>query len=350
MSDSQHDPKPRLLRVLVLDGGGIRGVIPATLLAEIERRTGKRIAEMFDLIGGTSTGGILALGLTTPDPHDATKPRYTAEQLVALYAEKGNVIFRKSFWHELVTLHGLLGSKYRVRGLEDVLRTYFGDSRLKDAVSEVLITSYDLESRDPWFLARHKARDSSASDFPMLVVARATSAAPTYFRAEQLPGGLPTAMVDGGVYANNPGVCCLVESWKVFRHRDTLVVSLGTGQVTKPIHYRQARAWGLIGWARPLIDVIFDGQSDTADHQLGWLLPDREGPRYFRFQTELPPGMGAMDNTAADHIAALKQQADAIIAKNSGRLDALCELLADERPLTVPGEAAAMPVTAATGS
>src|SRR4249919_3567713 len=92
----------RPLRVLALDGGGIRGVIPATLLAEIEKRTGKRIAETFDLIAGTSTGGILALGLTTPDSNDASKPRYTAEDLVGMYAEKGSAIFRLSLGRRLL--------------------------------------------------------------------------------------------------------------------------------------------------------------------------------------------------------------------------------------------------------
>src|SRR5712692_7803866 len=104
----------RPLRVLALDGGGIRGVIPATVLAEIERRCGKRVGEVFDLIAGTSTGGILALGLTTPDPADPGRPRYRAEDLVALYAEKGPVIFGRSLLHRLITVFGLFGSKYAV--------------------------------------------------------------------------------------------------------------------------------------------------------------------------------------------------------------------------------------------
>ena len=97
----------RPLRVLALDGGGIRGVIPATLLAEIENRCdGKRIAEMFDLIAGTSTGGILTLGLTAPDPTNPHQPRYRAEELVALYEQKGQAIFSHPLWYRLVTVFG----------------------------------------------------------------------------------------------------------------------------------------------------------------------------------------------------------------------------------------------------
>ncbi len=331
----------RPLRVLSLDGGGIRGVIPATVLAEIERRTGKQTAEMFDLIAGTSTGGILALGLTTPDPTDQDKPRYRAEELVALYAEKGKTIFSRSLWHQLITLFGLLGSKYAVRGLNDTLRTFFGDSKLKDAVAEVLITSYDLESRDSWFLARHKARADEKSNFKMRDVARATSAAPTYFRPERLSITPPTAMVDGGVFANNPAMCGYVEAIKLNGQQDIIVVSLGTGQVKTPIHYRQARVWGLIGWARPLIGIFMDGVAATVEHQLSWLLPDHNGqPRYFRFQANLPPGMGSMDNTSPDHITRLKQQAQQLLEANKTQIDDLCVLLSDISPLPPDQQAA----------
>jgi predicted acylesterase/phospholipase RssA len=325
----------RPLRVLALDGGGIRGVIPSTVLAEIERKTGKRIAEMFDLIAGTSTGGILALGLTIPDPNDASKPRYRAEDLVGMYAEKGSAIFSQSLGHRLLTLFGLFGSKYAVRGLDNTLRGYFGDSRLKDAVAEVLITSYDLEQRDSWFLARHKARlDSASNDFPMVQVARATSAAPTYFRPERLTLDPPTAMVDGGVHSNNPAMCAWVETVKLHGQQDIVLVSLGTGQVKTPISFAKARAWGLIGWVRPLIGIFMDGVAATVEHQLSWLLTPKDGEqRYFRFQAELPPGMGSMDNVSPEHITALKQQAQLIIDSNKSALDDLCTLLNDTRPL-----------------
>lgn len=321
------DSATRPLRVLALDGGGIRGVISATVLAEIETRTGKRIAEMFDLIAGTSTGGILALGLTTPNPDDPAKPRYQAEELVALYAEKGNVIFRRSVWHKLLTLFGLFGSKYAVSGLDETLHRYFGASRLKDAVAEVLVTSYDLTGRDSWFIARHKARqDPANNDFPMTHIARATSAAPTYFRPERLTS--TTAMIDGGVFANNPAMCGYVEAIKLHGPQDVLVVSLGTGEVKTGISYLKARAWGLVGWVRPLFGIFMDGVSATVDHQVGWLLPERNGqPRYFRFQAELPPGMGSMDDTSPEHIAALKEQAQKIIATNNQQISTLCTLL-----------------------
>lgn len=329
----------RPLRVLALDGGGIRGVIPATLLAEIEKRTGKRIADTFDLIAGTSTGGILALGLTTPHLNDETKQPYTADDLIGMYEQNGKTIFSRSLGHRLITLFGLLGSKYAVRGLDTTLARYFGDSRLKDAVAEVLITSYDLETRESWFFARHKARDDGANDFPMVRVARATSAAPTYFRPERLTESSQAGMIDGGVHSNNPAMCAWVETVKLYDDRDVdvIVVSLGTGRVKTPISFGKARVWGLIGWVRPLFGIFMDGVAATVEHELAYLLPEQGGqPRYFRFQAELPSGMGSMDRTSPEHIARLKEQAEAIIHDHEKELDDLCVLLQDTRPAPKP--------------
>ncbi len=317
-------------KVLSIDGGGIRGVIPATVLAEIESRTQKRIAELFDLIAGTSTGGILALGLTRPGA-DGT-PQYTAADLAKLYEREGSRIFDRPFWHSVGALGNLVGEKYPSDGIEAVLQQYFGDARLKDALTEVLVTSYELETREPWFFARHKAReDEAASDFPMRFVARATSAAPTYFEPEEVTTMRPHGgLVDGGVYANNPAMCAFVEMKKLDpENEDILLVSLGTGEHTDAIHYANAKNWGLVNWAVPILDVVFDGVSDTVDHQMSVLCKESAAhdPRYFRFQTKLTNVTDAMDDASAANIAALKRKAQELIADKSAELDTVCRAL-----------------------
>jgi patatin-like phospholipase/acyl hydrolase len=322
---------PDILKVLSIDGGGIRGVIPATILSEIENRTHARIAELFDLVAGTSTGGILALGLVRPSDHDEDRPQYAADELVELYAKEGRRIFDRSLWHHFVALDNLLDEKYEAKGLESVLKEYFGDVPLSKAVTETLVTSYELETREPWFFARHKARSKPGWDFPMRFVARATSAAPTYFEPEKLtatkpPGGL----VDGGVFANNPAMCAYVESKQLHPDVDeVLVVSLGTGQHTRPVHYEDARNWGLALWAKPILNVVFDGVSDTVDHQMKILCRDSDegDPRYYRFQTELDVGSDDMDNATATNIAILKQKAEQMIKEQDDAIDALCREL-----------------------
>jgi len=326
-----------VLKVLAIDGGGIRGIIPATILSEIEQRTNTRIAHLFDLIAGTSTGGILALGLVKPD--GSGEPQYSAADLGGLYEKEGKRIFDRSLWHQVVALGNLADEKYEVTGLEGVLQNYFGEARLKDAVTETLVTSYELESRQPWFFARHKAQKDPAYDFPMRFVARATSAAPTYFSPEELStseqhGGL----VDGGVYANNPALCAYVEAKDLHPdHDEILVVSMGTGQHTRPIQYEEAKDWGLAMWAKPILDVVFDGVSDTVDHQMKILCRDSDDgdPRYYRFQTELNVGSDDMDNATATNMLALKTKAQEIIQERGQDLDKLCAELTAKVPAPV---------------
>ncbi len=318
--------------VLTLDGGGIRGVIPALILAEIEKRTNAPAAKLFDLVAGTSTGGILALALTRPGEVEG-QPHYRAADLVDLYEREGGRIFARPLWHRVIALENLLEEKFPAKGLEEVLAEYFDDAPLRDAVTEVVVTSYELESREPWFFARHKARQDPAFDFPMRYVARATSAAPTYFEPAELEATDPAGgLIDGGVFANNPALCGYVEARKLNRDAtDFLVVSLGTGQHTRPIHYEDARTWGLALWAQPILNVVFDGVSDTVDHQMQVLCGEGEDgkPRYYRFQTALDRGSDDMDDASRTNLAALRSKAEEIIAERSRELDTLCEQLTE---------------------
>jgi patatin-like phospholipase/acyl hydrolase len=319
-----------MIKILSIDGGGIRGIIPAMLLEHIETRTGKRIAEMFQLVAGTSTGGILALGLTKPDAH--ANPQYTAAQLRALYETRGEDIFSRSIWHRLRAVGSALEEKYPADGIESVLKEYFGDSRLKDAATAVLVPSYDIELRNPFFFKSTKARMDATRDFPMWEVARATSAAPTYFEpakllAEDALGYY--ALVDGGVFANNPAMCAYVEARALHPNEsEFLIVSLGTGQLTRQILYDQAKDWGLLQWAQPILSVVFDGVCDTVDYQLATLLRKEDpGRRYYRFQTALKEGSDDMDDASRTNVRVLKLLAAGIINDQQGAIDSLCAQL-----------------------
>ncbi|HEY9750909.1 MAG TPA: CBASS cGAMP-activated phospholipase [Allocoleopsis sp.] len=323
----------RLIKVLAIDGGGIRGIIPAMLLAEIEKRTGRAIAELFDVIAGTSTGGILALGLTKPNT--SGQPAYAAANLVQLYEAEGQRIFPQSSW---IKLRSLLNQKYPAIGIETVLKQYFGDAMLSQALRTVLIPSYDTELRHPYFFKSRKARADGDRDFPMATVARATAAAPTYFeplQAKSKQGLVPSTFIDGGVFANNPAMCAYVEARKNYPEaHDFLVVSLGTGELTTSLNYAQIKNWGLLEWARPIFNIVSDGVSDTVDYQLQELLDDGS-QRYYRFQASLN-ALGKrdrgnhMDDASPTNIAFLKQIAQATINNNERSLNLLCQQLVAE--------------------
>jgi len=321
-------------KVLSIDGGGIRGMIPAMVLAEIEERAGKPISETFDLIAGTSTGGILALGLAMPG--DGGKPRYTAREMIELYEEEGASIFSG----RAGTIRNLFEERYPSAGVEEVLERYFGDARLKDALTTVFVTGYEIQLRAPFFFRSERAKVDADYDFPMRQVARATSAAPTYFEPAKVEAMGPVeyyALVDGGVFANNPAMCAYVEATGILQERSSapadeptvLVVSLGTGQLTDRLRYEKAAGWGVVQWARPLIDVVFDGVSDTVDFQLKRLLPRGEDGlrRYYRFQTELVEVSDAMDNVTPENMRDLKLLAQTMIDSEEERLFELYQRL-----------------------
>lgn len=309
-------------KILSIDGGGIRGLIPALVLKRIEGRTGKPISDLFDVIAGTSTGGILALGLTCPGK--GGRPRYTAADLAEMYVQEGATIFP----HELLgRVRQLFEPKYSSRGRDEVLAQRLGQARLKEALTEVLVTAYDITARRPRFFRSALARESVEEDFLMSDVARATSAAPTYFEPVQLHvEGLkaPYVLVDGGVFANNPGMCAFVDRTTVKADLGrTLMVSLGTGSLLHPYRYRQAKHWGALHWAQPVIDVFLDGESETVDYQLKTIL----GERYHRFQVELNIAKDNLDDASRTNIEDLERQAEELFDLHGAELDRVCERL-----------------------
>ena len=324
----------RTFKILSIDGGGIRGIIPALVLTEIERRTGRPISKLFDLIAGTSTGGIIALGLTRPG--EAGQPRYRAEQIVDLYLREGKRIFSRSLWHRIRSAEGLLEEKYQAGEVEKVLDEYFGETRLSEALTNVFVTSYEIELRSPWFF-RSARPDEPGRDFPMKKVARATSAAPTYFEPAKLEkSGDPGywALVDGGVYANNPTLCGLVEARVAFGADDVFVVSLGTGERTRRIPYAKAKGWGVAGWARPVLDVVFDGVSDTVHFQAQQLCGTVSGKRrYYRYQVELAAAreewVDDWDDASETNLDRLRELTKRMIEKRSAELDEMCAALTE---------------------
>jgi len=323
-----------MTKILSIDGGGIRGIIPAIVLAEIEKRTARPTAHLFDLIAGTSTGGILALALTIPKTPGA--PLYTAESLIEMYERQGCRIFSRSLLRKLFAIDNLTWKKYSSKGIEQVLQDYFGDSRFRDAVTDVLITSYEIERRFPFFFKSSSARSRPDYDFPARGVARATSAAPSYFEPMKLFTGTIAhhyTLIDGGVFANNPAACALVEARTTRPDAGAyLVVSLGTGTLLRELPLGVAKYWGAARWAKPLLDIVFDGVSSTVDYQLRQLIPEEPRPckLYYRFQVELNGHNHELDNTSPENITALKALAYDLTERHSAEIDDLCEKLTRE--------------------
>ena len=319
-------------KVLAIDGGGIRGIIPALILQAIEEHTQRSISDLFDMLAGTSTGGIIALGLTLAG--DGDQPAKSAHDIVGLYEREGNHIFPSSL---RATLHveTVHGAKYDADGIEATLERYFGDARLKDALKPVVVPSYDIEKQTPIFFKSEKAKVDPSYDFLARQVARATSAAPTYFPPEKIDTSDPLqyyALIDGGVIANNPAMCAYAEAIRMGRIKDSgvLMVSLGTGELRHPIKYGEANGWGQLEWARPVLDIALQGSSTTVDYQLQQLLvTGGASPTYYRFQLALTQDATEMDDARDANLKHLIDLTQDFLGKPDTRaaLDELCSQL-----------------------
>ncbi len=323
-------------RLLSLDGGGIRGIIPARILKEIEHIAGKPIHQLFDLITGTSTGGILAIGLSAP-PTQKRSHHFSAESMLDLYVNRGAEIFERSFW----SLGGLRDERYDEKPLERILTNMLGNIQLKNTVPDIVVTSYDIEKRRPYFFKSKKARHPGTGRNHLLRhAARATSAAPTYFEPLLLDntkwkgeGNNRRALIDGGVFANNPSMIALSEALSSGADLSEIVLcAIGTGVNERPILYDEAKDWGMLSWVAPALSVMMDGMSDAAHYHVKQLLPagdvkpvDRQ--RYFRFDICLKNARDDLDDTSRTNINGLLHEADKIIKIQNHELNKLIKKL-----------------------
>ena len=323
------------IRILSLDGGGIRGLIPAVALGRIAQAAGldgRALARRFHLVAGTSTGGIMAAGLCAPGAL-----KHGPKELAELYTVHGEAIFPPGGWSQR---NPLAECKYDPTPLEAVLEARLGETQLSEAGPELMVTAWDLERARPKLFCSWRARQSATEDFRLRDVARATSAAPTYFppaiihaldanydRAQQRH-----ALVDGGVFANDPAALALAEARRIFPKADrALVLSLGTGARVRRFDGDKAQGFGVLGWLPGLLDVFMDGASALAEHEL-MLRQARGELEYLRLQVALDPPLPeiGMDDAAAPTLAGLQKLGERVFArlKDSGGLHALLRTLA----------------------
>jgi len=279
--------RQRRFQVLSLDGGGILGIFTAALLAGLDKDLGHPVLRHFDLVVGTSTGGIIAAGLGAG---------MTAAEIADLYASEMATIFPRP--RRLVAARQLVRPKYRPDGLEKVLRRVFGERILGESQVPLVIPSFDLgENRVYLFKTPHHQRLKRDWKLPFWQVAMATSAAPTFFPAFCLPGD-HVRLVDGGVWANNPAVVGVAEAVSMFGQPLETIRVLSLGTTASPrTRMRRLDNGGLLQWVRgpSVVNVLLTGQSVGAFTQVQHLI----GPaNAVRLDPPAPPGLARLD--AAD--------------------------------------------------
>lgn len=252
-------------RILSIDGGGLRGVVPLTILKHIEELTGKPVWQSFDLIAGTSTGGLIACALTIPkDPANKNEgSRYS--------------------------LDDVMNPRFSDRGIAKVFRDVCGESRMNDALTHIMVSAYDLNNNCPLFFKTRSSLKEHHQNILIYDVCRATSAGPTYLPAYELhyPKGNENPQrlcIDGGVFINNPSLGALAEflknqqgygfSGNEIDQKDIHVLSIGTGSYSGQITARQAKHKGEVFWASHISDIMMRGVNKTTHYEMQELMPE----------------------------------------------------------------------------
>jgi len=271
-----------MFQILSLDGGGIRGIFSAAVLAAMEEDLNIRVIDHFDLIAGTSTGGIIAIALGLG---------LSPKEIVDFYLEEGGAIFSNPLW--LASLRRLFGSKFDNAPLVSALQKYFGDRRFGESTKRLVIPSYNLGEDDVYiFRTAHHARLRRDHKVPAWKVAQATSAAPTYFPASREVDHL--RLIDGGIWANNPTMVAYIEAVGTLGvpTDDIRILNLGT---CDSINTRSAALdrGGLWQWRRSALEVVLRGQSASVAKHVRFLIGNNN---LLRVDPPVPAGFFRLDS------------------------------------------------------
>jgi patatin-like phospholipase/acyl hydrolase len=287
-----------------------------------------------------------------PEKGQPLHSRYPARDAVDIYERRGKEIFKRKFG-----LFGLTSEIYSSTGIEHVLKDYMGSVTLAEARKDCLVTAYDITERKAVFFTRPDARRYPHRNYLLRDVARATSAAPTYFEPAEVrsQGGVTAYLVDGAMYAGNPALCAWVEArksnlssfsltssekektrppkgkTKEEQREGLFILSVGTGKERKKYDYNKAKDWGLIGWARPVVDILLSSSAEVVDYQMKRIFAaSGRADNYIRLEPALGKAKPDMDDVAPDNIRRLIDTAHAFIEENIEQLDEIAKIVNSE--------------------
>jgi patatin-like phospholipase/acyl hydrolase len=336
--------------ILSIDGGGVRGLIPLRILESLESRLLHRgitqpVHELFDLMAGTSTGGLIAAGLSAPRPGgNKGEAAATISELRTFYERDAREVFSYSLSARLARAFtnplGLFDETYDARPLEKILKEQFGWTSMASGLCKLVLTAYDIEQRKAVFMTNGLEQNGSRpDDYYFWQAVRATTAAPSYFepaKIENLTRKREEPMVDGGVFMNDPTIAAYLEARKLgWDTEELVIISLGTGRAQeRTFSYQEAVGWGALGWMQPskgvpILSIFSDGQTQTASYQANHLFKELPNVTYHRIEGELEASAEDFDNARPGNILTLNGAADRMIRDNTVLLDNLADLLKD---------------------
>jgi len=345
-----------VITVLSIDGGGIRGIIPGTILAFLEAELQKldgeevRLADYFDIISGTSTGGLVTAMLTAPDEN--SRPLFAAKDIIDFYHDHCPKIFPQVsslFPQTTKIMTALSGPKYDGKYLHNIAKEKLGSIKLHQTLTNVAIPTFDIKKLQPTIFSSYEVKNKPSLDALLSDICIGTSAAPTYLPAHSFETKDPDGkvrefnLIDGGVAANNPTLIAIGEVMKQIMRGSSeffaikqmdyarlLVISLGTGSQKEEEKYNAdgAAKWGLLGWltnagSTPLVDVFTQASADMVDYHLSVIFQALHSEKnYLRIQDDTLTGVVAsVDIATKQNLEDLSKVGENLLKKPVARVN-----------------------------
>ncbi|CAJ1948046.1 unnamed protein product [Sphenostylis stenocarpa] len=341
-----------MITILSIDGGGIKGIIPATVLNYLDKALKAKdpnadLAHYFDVIGGTSTGGLITAMLAAPSPDDPSRAAFTPAQIVDFYVEDGPHIFNTSNPGD--------GPIFDGQYLHNITRELLKDTRLNQTLTKVVIPTFDLKRQKPVIFSSYKLESAPYLNALLSDICISTSAAPVYLPPYYFVNdGVEFNMIDGGAAAGNPTQATVSEVLQHNKYPKILVLSLGTGttKIEEIYDVQMAATWNLLDWITKGIGLLGGGSTAMTELYLASLfLGFQPGNTYLRIEEyNLDPAFTDMANVTKENLKGLSDTGinllkekvvrmnldtfnfeDAGEGTNAEALDRLAEILYEER-------------------
>ncbi|XP_078157066.1 patatin-like protein 2 [Carex rostrata] len=357
-------PPESIVTVLSIDGGGVRGIIPAKILQFLEKelqdidKEDTRIADYFDLIAGTSTGGLMTTMLAAPGPDPDKKPLFSAKQIVEFYRENSPKIFPSMWCGFWGLVRSLFGPRYTGKHLREVIEEKLKDTKISETRTRVVIPTFDIKLLQPAIFSTSEGKTNKLKNARLSDICISTSAAPTFFPAHKFSikdeddpsNKRDFHLIDGGVAANNPTLLAINHvRRRVILEREKnskvnavdygklLILSLGTGSAAPDQNYEapQVAKWGMFRWfysngTSPLMEAFNQASSDMVDIHVYALFQElyqkdnyfRIPDSYFRIQDDQLKGPTAsLDDSSKANLQELEKIGDGLLKKPVSRVN-----------------------------
>ena len=334
------------VRILSVDGGGVRGIIPATVLSYIEtkliektKNPNVRMSDFLDFGAGTSTGSIIVGMVMTPN--EKGRPEYKMSDVVDSYFEIAEKVFKKDFWRNVKTIWGLFGPKYGVVAINNELLNKFNHWKLNELLLPCAFTGYDTNKRKPVIYTNRDDKEKYGNYFLKDVI-RGSTSIPSIFKPAYFRDGVDVnTIIDGGVFANNPAMVAYVEVLKTTELAErfneltpehALILSFGTGRgVLEKYPYRKIMRWGKVKWLEPILNILLQGVSDVVNYEMEtYFRTYKVSDNFVRINPEIVLGSADGQDATPANMKNLHQDALNYIADNRTFLDNLADRLIKE--------------------